>query len=115
MFFFIYISNLSIYLAQAALAKSCGGFSGTYLALCDLYSIPVRSDICWDMDNLLPANHVREFNMKEFEQPLTFADFKALVDTLHFNNHFTGFTARDYKLDREAMKVLSDMLAINSK
>jgi len=100
---------------QASLAKSCGGFSGTYQALCDLYATPVRSDIVWDMDNLLPANHVREFNMKEFEQPLTFNDFKALVDALHFNSHFTGFTARDYKLDKEAMKVLSDMLGINNK
>jgi hypothetical protein len=50
------------------LAKNCGGFSGTYQALCDFYGIPVRADICWDMDNLLPANHVKKFNMKEFEQ-----------------------------------------------
>jgi hypothetical protein len=54
--------------AQATLAKNCGGFSGTYQALCDYYGIPVRADICWDMDNLLPANHVKKFNMKEFEQ-----------------------------------------------
>ena len=54
--------------AQATLAKNCGGFSGTYQALCDFYGIPVRADICWDMDNLLPANHVKKFNMKEFEQ-----------------------------------------------
>ncbi|ELR15193.1 myosinI binding protein, putative [Acanthamoeba castellanii str. Neff] len=101
--------------AQATLAKNCGGFSGTYQALCDFYGIPVRADICWDMDNLLPANHVKKFNMKEFEQPVTPNELKALVDTLHFNNYFIGFVARDYRLDKDSMKVLTDMIGVNTK
>jgi len=101
--------------AQATLAKNCGGFSGTYQALGDFYGIPARADICWDMDNLLPANHVKEFNMKEFEQPVTPNDFKALVDTLHFNTYFIGFVARDYRLDKDSMKVVSDMIGVNTK
>ena len=72
-------------------------------------------DICWDMDNLLPANHVREFDMKEFEQPITPGDFKCLVEALHFNTHFTGFVALDYKLDKDAMQLIADLLEVNEK
>eukprot|EP00005_Dracoamoeba_jomungandri_P006058 CAMPEP_0174261770 /NCGR_PEP_ID=MMETSP0439-20130205/12128_1 /TAXON_ID=0 /ORGANISM="Stereomyxa ramosa, Strain Chinc5" /LENGTH=1142 /DNA_ID=CAMNT_0015346331 /DNA_START=77 /DNA_END=3505 /DNA_ORIENTATION=+ len=100
---------------SVALAKSCGGFSGTYQAICNLYNQNVRVDICWDMDNLLPANHVKEFNMKDFEQPVTQGDLKALIDSLHYNGYFIGFVSEDYKLTNDTLKVIADMLGTNTK
>jgi Ran GTPase-activating protein (RanGAP) involved in mRNA processing and transport len=99
----------------ATLAKNCGGFSGTYQSLCDLHGTPIRGDICWDMENLLPANNIREFNMKEFEQPVTTADFRALVEALHYNNYFTGFVVKDHKLDPQAFGTISNMFRTNRK
>jgi hypothetical protein len=37
-------------------------------------------------------------------QPVTPNELKALVDTLHFNNYFIGFVAKDYRLDKDSMK-----------
>lgn len=79
--------------AQATLAKNCGGFSATYQALADYFGIPARADICWDMDNLLPANHVKEFNMKEFEQvglfsPKCLSSPLSVLRVFFFPSHF---------------------------
>ncbi|KAL6075869.1 putative MyosinI binding protein [Balamuthia mandrillaris] len=99
---------------QATLAKTSGGFSNTYQCLCDMYRVPIRADICWDMDNLLPANNVKEFNLRELEQPVTPGDFRALVDALHWNTYFTGFVARDYKFDKDALRIVAEMLQENT-
>eukprot|EP01088_Endostelium_zonatum_P003433 TRINITY_DN14645_c0_g1_i1.p1 TRINITY_DN14645_c0_g1~~TRINITY_DN14645_c0_g1_i1.p1 ORF type:complete len:720 (-),score=194.53 TRINITY_DN14645_c0_g1_i1:6-2165(-) len=101
--------------AADSLSKSSGGFSLVYQSTCNLLNVPAREDVCWDMDHLLPSNRVTEFNMKEFEQPVTPGDFKALIESLSYNNYFTGFVVRDYKLDKAAIKVIADMLSKNSK
>eukprot|EP01090_Pellita_catalonica_P021134 TRINITY_DN7833_c0_g1_i1.p1 TRINITY_DN7833_c0_g1~~TRINITY_DN7833_c0_g1_i1.p1 ORF type:complete len:748 (+),score=133.23 TRINITY_DN7833_c0_g1_i1:160-2403(+) len=72
-------------------------------------------DVCWDMDNLLPSNHIKEFNMKEFEHPVPLSDFRTLVGALHYNNYFTGFVADNYHFDRDSIKIIADMLHKNSK
>jgi len=55
----------------AAEGGICGGFNATYRSLCDYFAVPVKEDICWDITNLFPANNVTDFNLEEFEQPIT--------------------------------------------
>ena len=43
----------------------CGGFVNTYESVCDFYSVPIQSDICWDIDNLFYVNEVMEFSLSE--------------------------------------------------
>ena len=68
----------------------CGGFSRTYTSLCLLHNIPVREEIIWyhpltkmafgafcssvfssfftrDIDNIIFANGVKEFNLAEID------------------------------------------------
>eukprot|EP01089_Gocevia_fonbrunei_P015422 TRINITY_DN4506_c0_g4_i2.p1 TRINITY_DN4506_c0_g4~~TRINITY_DN4506_c0_g4_i2.p1 ORF type:complete len:193 (+),score=31.58 TRINITY_DN4506_c0_g4_i2:154-732(+) len=67
------------------------------------------------MDNLLPANNVKDFNLKDIEQPMTFIDFRSIVGALHYNDWFTSVTIREARIDNLWTKVISDMIGTNSK
>ena len=36
-----------------------------YIAACDYYSVPIRRDIAWDIDNLFYINEVKTFDVSE--------------------------------------------------
>ena len=44
----------------------CGGFVKTYKAVCDYLGLPVRQDMCWDVENILLFGNIHEFNMMDY-------------------------------------------------
>lgn len=50
--------------------QDCGGFVGSYRALCDFYNIPVCEDIAFDIDNLYVFNDITEFNLSHLQMRL---------------------------------------------
>jgi len=90
----------------------CGGFAATYKSLCNFYGTPVREDICWDVNNLYPSNNITEFNLLEFEQPVSTAELSALIGALHHNTWFTSIVAREMVLDK---KTIADIAAMFRK
>ncbi|KAI4826279.1 hypothetical protein KUCAC02_021918 [Chaenocephalus aceratus] len=59
---------------------SCGGFSGTYAALCDFNEMPCREEIQWDIDNIYHMNNWREFNLQDFSHLDSSKELKLSVD-----------------------------------
>jgi len=91
----------------------CGGYATTYKSLCDYHSIVPRVDIIWDVNTILPANNVKEFDLKEFEQPIRTQDIATLIRALGFNKYFLSVSARRYRLDKDAFVALGEALAMN--
>lgn len=92
-----------------------GGFLNTYKALCDFYpDAKIREDIIWDMENLFIPGNIRDFNLKEFEQPISFAELRALLGALQYNAHFKSLTAKNFSLDKNMVSCMAEMLKFNS-
>jgi len=82
------------------------------LAECEASNTPVREDIAFDVEHLFSANNVKEFNLEEFEGPLSNNDIKCLLGALRFNMYFTSLKIRNLKLEKEqAISVLSCLRA----
>jgi leucine-rich repeat-containing protein 16 len=92
---------------------ACGGYAATYGSVCDYLGVQMRPDIEWDINNVLAANNVTEFNIKEFEQPMRPEDQRALMVALGYNEHFVSFTCRRFKLHRDSFGALAQMFERN--
>jgi hypothetical protein len=92
----------------------CGGYPTTYKSLCDYHSIVPRVDIIWDVNTILPANNVKEFDLKEFEQPIRPQDIATLIRALGFNTYFLSLSAQRYRLDKDSFTAMGEALAMNS-
>ena len=72
----------------------------------------MREDIAFDVEHLFSANNVKEFNLEEFEGPLSMADIKCLLGALRFNPYFTALKLRNIKLEKDqAIAILSCLRA----
>jgi len=92
-----------------------GGFIRTYKSLCDYYpDTKVREDIVWDMENLFIPGNVKDFNLKEFEQPLSLNDLRALLGALQYNTYFKSLIAKNIPFDKNMIQCLSDTLKSNT-
>jgi Ran GTPase-activating protein (RanGAP) involved in mRNA processing and transport len=91
----------------------CGGFAATYKSLCNFFGTPVREDICWDVNNLYPSNNITEFNLLEFEQPVSAAELAALIGALQHNTWFSSLVAREMTLDKKTISDIAAMLRKN--
>lgn len=67
----------------------CGGYVETYRALCKYHGIPVREDICWDLEHLVGEQGLKTLTISEFETPGP-ADVRAMLSALRYNTYFTG-------------------------
>ena len=92
--------------------RPCGNFKAAYLAECEASNTPVREDIAFDVEHLFSANNVKEFNLEEFEGPLSMADIKCLLGALRFNPYFTALKLRNIKLEKDqAIAILACLRA----
>lgn len=91
-----------------------GGFISTYKAMCDFYGVEVREDFCWDMENLFVSGNIKDFNLKEFEQPLGFNEVRSLVGALQYNTYFRSFTSKNLPLDKNMTSAIADCLKFNA-
>ncbi|MDP2434674.1 MAG: hypothetical protein Q8P67_02925 [archaeon] len=91
----------------------CAGYGAIYSSVCDFLGAPVRSDILWDIANVLGANNVTEFNIKEFEQPMRPEDQKTLLTSLAYSTHFESFVCKRFKLHKDAFAALAEAFALN--
>ena len=94
--------------------RPCGGFVSTYLSMCDYYNAPPRSDIAWDIDNILPVGKRRKLEFEDFEQPIKPAEFASLVATLSYNKYFTGMSCSHITMDKQMTQAIGDMLVVNT-
>jgi hypothetical protein len=53
----------------------------TYECVCDFFSVPVQSDVCWDIDNLYFVNEVTEFNLTELSLRLGTFKYNLLLSS----------------------------------
>jgi len=88
----------------------CGGFSRTYASLCTYHGLPVRDDIVWDMDNIVFANAVKEFNFAELDDIDNSKDILPILGALDVNRWFTSLIIRDTKLLPEGLAALSTVV-----
>jgi hypothetical protein len=88
--------------------RPCGNYKAAYLAECEASGTPVREDIAFDVEHLFSSNNVKEFNLEEFEGPLSTNDIKCLLGALRYNPYFTALKMRNHKLEKEqAMAMLA--------
>eukprot|EP01097_Dermamoeba_algensis_P006868 TRINITY_DN4285_c0_g1_i2.p1 TRINITY_DN4285_c0_g1~~TRINITY_DN4285_c0_g1_i2.p1 ORF type:complete len:688 (+),score=129.66 TRINITY_DN4285_c0_g1_i2:356-2419(+) len=92
----------------------CGGFTTTYTSLCEYYDVVPRSEILWDMDFVLPANRVLEFQLKELDHPVSAQELKPYLEALNFNSYFKTFSCRNMKLEKETLMSIADIFKTNS-
>lgn len=86
---------------MAKVDRPCGNFKAAYLAECEATNTPVREDIAFDVEHLFSSNNVKEFNLEEFEGPLSTNDVKCLLGALRYNPYFTALKLRNMKLEKE--------------
>eukprot|EP01132_Coremiostelium_polycephalum_P006588 gene6588-8155_t len=88
----------------------CGGFSRSYRCVSDFYGIPVRDDICWEIDNLYETNQIKELNLSDWPEPPTPAQGKAMIEALKYNLWFESVVIHS----NPACKISNDgMLSVN--
>eukprot|EP01103_Thecamoeba_quadrilineata_P017200 TRINITY_DN599_c0_g2_i1.p1 TRINITY_DN599_c0_g2~~TRINITY_DN599_c0_g2_i1.p1 ORF type:complete len:1159 (-),score=276.83 TRINITY_DN599_c0_g2_i1:134-3610(-) len=94
--------------------KTLDGYATTYKSLCDYYTVQVREDIAWDLQNLFPVSNIKDFNLREFEQPLTPGDLKCLLGALRYNNWFHSLMGDGFVFTKETYTDLGLLLKGNS-
>lgn len=97
----------------SAASLPCGGYASIYASVCDFLGVSCRSDIMWDISNVLAANSVTEFNIKEFEQPMRPEDQRSLLISLGYTSYFESFVCRRFKLHKDAFTALADAFLLN--
>eukprot|EP01100_Stratorugosa_tubuloviscum_P001010 TRINITY_DN1224_c4_g1_i1.p1 TRINITY_DN1224_c4_g1~~TRINITY_DN1224_c4_g1_i1.p1 ORF type:complete len:1158 (-),score=655.33 TRINITY_DN1224_c4_g1_i1:200-3643(-) len=90
------------------------GYANAYQAMCDLFGVVVREDIVWDLVNVFPASNVKEFNLREFEQPLSTGDIRCLLGALHYNKHFHSLIADNFIFPKESFDALGQLMRRNT-
>lgn len=91
----------------------CGGYGTIYASVCDHLGVSCRNDIIWDISNVLAANSVTEFNIKEFEQPMRPDDQRSLLVSLGYTSYFESFVCKRFKLHKDAFVALAEAFALN--
>ena len=95
--------------------QALDGFISTYKSLCNFHGHDVRDDICWDMENLFIPGNIKEFNLREFEQPISFNDFRALLQALQYNSWFRTLVAKEFSVDKNMTQCIAEVLKTNIK
>lgn len=93
---------------------SCGGYKQSYLSLCDYYSVPVSTDICFDIDQIYGPNNIKDFNLAEFEIPKQ-SSGKEIVEALRANTWFESLRIpMNSKISPDLLVNVADMLRQNN-
>lgn len=75
----------------------CGGFSNQYICFCDLYGIPYREEVVWDIDTIYAAHNNTELSILDFEH-LDLKELLPIISALTFNGYFTKFRVSNVKI-----------------
>ncbi|EFA80322.1 hypothetical protein PPL_07153 [Heterostelium album PN500] len=97
---------------------ACFGFARTYRCVSDFYGIPVRDDICWEINNLYEANNIRDFNLSDWPETPTPAQGKAMIESLKYNSWFESisiFNNPSCKVSNDGILSLNATLQTNKK
>ncbi|XP_064203904.1 F-actin-uncapping protein LRRC16A-like isoform X1 [Anguilla rostrata] len=78
----------------------CGGFSHTYMCVCDWLGLPYREEVQWDVDTIYLTHDTRELNLQDFIH-LENRDLVAIIAVLELNQWFTKLSAKDCKLSAD--------------
>ncbi|XP_046889402.1 capping protein, Arp2/3 and myosin-I linker protein 2 [Hypomesus transpacificus] len=87
----------------------CGGFSDTYAALCDFNDFRCREEVQWDVNNIYHVRRCREFSLLDFSH-LDSQDLALVVAALSFNQWFTRFSSRHFKLTPDVQQQVLFMI-----
>ncbi|KAH3759492.1 RasGTPase-activating protein [Pelomyxa schiedti] len=104
----------------------CGGFVGTYKAMCNYHNVPVNSSLCWDIENLYSNNRnfdISCFFSDEVEEPTNIVATSLMATATSYlvpilqaiwhNSYFLSLVIKDTKVDK-ALGALSEMLRLNN-
>lgn len=100
--------------AIAAPDQPLGGFIPTYRSVCDFYGIEEREDIVWDMENLFIPGRIKDFNLKEFEEPIGFSEVRTLLGALQYNSYFKSLIIKHIALDKNMIQSVGECLKFNT-
>eukprot|EP01114_Cavostelium_apophysatum_P018765 TRINITY_DN5880_c0_g1_i1.p1 TRINITY_DN5880_c0_g1~~TRINITY_DN5880_c0_g1_i1.p1 ORF type:complete len:740 (-),score=186.23 TRINITY_DN5880_c0_g1_i1:37-2256(-) len=95
----------------------CGGFVNAYRTACNQLMCPVVEDLAWDIDHIYPIQGITEFNAFEIamrQGNLTTNDWKALLQALEHNDHFTALVLEHIRLDKEVWNSVGTVLQKNT-
>eukprot|EP00727_Mastigamoeba_balamuthi_P002409 m51a1_g12165 hypothetical protein (1068) ;mRNA; r:88-4311 len=102
-------------------SQPCGGFVGSYKALCDYYGVPVNMALCWDIQTLYASNTTFDlklyFNEEtgDISSTSSTSDLVPIFKALRYNAFFTTLIMDGYKLQSTATSAaLCEALTCNS-
>jgi hypothetical protein len=93
--------------------RPCGGFTDTYVSVCDMQNVPPRADIIADIDTVYVSSKKKFLDLEEFESVKP-PEFCAIVSALAYNKYFTGLSCSNQLFDKNMAQALGTMLAKNS-
>eukprot|EP01105_Mastigella_eilhardi_P024275 TRINITY_DN6307_c0_g1_i1.p1 TRINITY_DN6307_c0_g1~~TRINITY_DN6307_c0_g1_i1.p1 ORF type:complete len:1080 (+),score=357.09 TRINITY_DN6307_c0_g1_i1:23-3262(+) len=99
--------------------EPCGGFVGTYKAMCNYHRLAANSSICWDIENLYSNNTNFDFQLffseESVEDPNAMAtsELVPIFQALRYNSYFKSVSFKERKLDK-ALTPLVELLRNNS-
>ncbi|PRP83601.1 leucine-rich repeat-containing protein [Planoprotostelium fungivorum] len=73
-----------------------------------------RGDIAWDLENLFSPRRLTDFNLKEFEQPITSQELRPLLAALQVNTYFRSFKVKKIQLDKADIITIVELLKYNT-
>jgi len=91
----------------------CGGFSAQYSAYCDLYGLPYREEVAWDVDTIYFSHDSHELALADFEH-LDHKDLICIISALEYNTWFTKLSLSPNS-SKMANDVLDRILSVVSK
>eukprot|EP01117_Protostelium_nocturnum_P007037 TRINITY_DN2522_c0_g1_i1.p1 TRINITY_DN2522_c0_g1~~TRINITY_DN2522_c0_g1_i1.p1 ORF type:complete len:980 (+),score=425.95 TRINITY_DN2522_c0_g1_i1:440-2941(+) len=91
-----------------------GGFIPTYKSMAGVGDSKLREDILWDLENLFIPRRIKDFNLKEFELPITAQELKPLLSALQINTYFRSFVAKKFQFDKNEMAAIVEFLKNNA-
>ncbi|XP_014676998.1 PREDICTED: leucine-rich repeat-containing protein 16A-like [Priapulus caudatus] len=87
----------------AAEVGACGGFTAMYGCLADMYGLPFREEVAWDVDTIYMSHNSRELCLQDFDH-LDIRDLIPVVAVLEYSTWFISLSSKDMKLSQDVQQ-----------